>query len=68
MNETLAITLWEKFETFYASKNGNNKLFLLKKFMTFKYKESSSNFYNRNDFQGIFDQLSGIGVNFDDEI
>ena len=36
--------------------------------MTFKYKEGSPILDHINDFQGILDQLSGMGVNFDDEI
>ena len=36
--------------------------------MTFKYKEGSPNLDHINDFLGILDQLSGMGVNFDDEI
>ena len=59
VNETHARTLWEKLETLYASKTGNYKLFLLKKLMTFKYKEGSSILYHINHFQGILDQLSG---------
>ena len=68
VNETHARTLWEKLEMPYASKTGNNKLFLLKKLMTFKYEETCSILYHINDFQGILDQLSGMVVNFDDEI
>ena len=56
---------WRRF-TF--QKTGNNKLFLLKQLMTFKYKEGSLILDHINDFQGILDQLSGMGVNFDDEI
>ena len=37
--ETHARTLWEKLESLYASRSGNNKLFLLKKMMALKYKE-----------------------------
>ena len=62
------LSLWKKLETFYASKTGNNKLFLLKQLMAFKYKEGSPILDHINDFQGILDQLSGMGVNFDDEI
>ncbi|KAK8590094.1 hypothetical protein V6N12_024477 [Hibiscus sabdariffa] len=40
--ETYARTLWEKLESLYASKSGNNKLFLLKKMMALKYKEGTS--------------------------
>ena len=36
--------------------------------MTFKYKKGSPILDHINDFQGILDQLSGMGVNFDDEI
>ena len=68
MNETHSRTLWEKLETLYASKTGNNKLFLLKQLMTFKYEEGSPILDHINDFQGILDQLSGMGVNFNDEI
>ena len=68
MNETHARTLWKKLETFYASKTGNNKLFLLKQLMAFKYKEGSPILDHINDFSGILDQLSGMGVYFDDEI
>lgn len=68
VNKTHARTLWEKLETFYASKTSNNKLFLLKQLMTFKYKEGNPILDHINDFQGVLDQLSGMGVNFDDEI
>nr|XP_016440820.1 PREDICTED: ent-kaurene oxidase, chloroplastic-like [Nicotiana tabacum] len=68
VNEIHARSLWEKLETFYVSKTGNNKLFLLKQLMTFKYKEDSPILDHINDFQGALDQLSGMGVNFDDEI
>ena len=68
MNETHARTLWEKLETLNSSKTGNNKLFLLKQLMTFKYKEGSPILNHINDFQGILDHLSGMSVNFDDEI
>ena len=36
--------------------------------MTFEYKEGSPILDHINDFQGILDQLSGMGVNFDYEI
>ena len=60
--------MWEKLETLYASKTGNNKLFLLKQLMAFKYKEGSPILDHINDFQDILNQFSGMGVNFDDEI
>ena len=68
VNEKNAKALWNKLKTLYASKTGNNKLFLLKQTMHLVYKEGSSILGNLNEFQGCFDQLFGIGVKFDDEI
>ena len=56
VNETHARTLWEKLEMFYASKIGNNKLFLLKQLTTYKYKEGNPILDHVNVFQGILDQ------------
>ncbi|KAJ0102904.1 hypothetical protein Patl1_04799 [Pistacia atlantica] len=67
-NETRARTLWYKLETLYASKTGNNKLFLLKQAMNLRYKEGSSILDHLNEFQGCFDQLSSMGVKFDEDI
>ena len=36
--------------------------------MHLTYKENNSISDHLNDFQGFFDQLSGMGVKFDDEI
>ncbi|KAF3657853.1 hypothetical protein FXO37_14702 [Capsicum annuum] len=69
MNETYARSLRDKLETLYASKTGNNKLFLLKKLMNIRYKEGNPIFfYHINDFQDVLDQLSGMGVKFDEAI
>ena len=68
VNETNAKALWNKLEMLYASKTGNNKLFLLKQAMHLVYKEGSSILDHLNEFQGCFDQLFGMGVKFDDEI
>ena len=65
VNETNAKTLWNKFETLYASRTGNNKLFLLKQAMHLTYKENNSIFYRLNEFQGCFDQLSSMGIKFE---
>ncbi|KAK9042947.1 hypothetical protein V6N11_071300 [Hibiscus sabdariffa] len=40
--EIHARTLWEKHESLYSSKSGNNGLFLLKKMMALKYKEGTN--------------------------
>ena len=59
-NEEDAKSLWKKFETFYASSTGNNKLYLLNFLMNLRYKESTSISDHLNDFQGLRDQLSQI--------
>ncbi|RDX79232.1 hypothetical protein CR513_40372, partial [Mucuna pruriens] len=61
-SETHAWTLWENTASLYASKCGNNKLFLLNSIVNLKFKENASLSYHLNEFQGIF--LS----NFEDEI
>ena len=66
-NDTHAKTLWDKLETLYASKSGNNKLFLLKQAML-RYKEGTSISDHLSGFQSCFDQLSSMGVKFEDEI
>ncbi|KAK8537987.1 hypothetical protein V6N12_044126 [Hibiscus sabdariffa] len=65
--ETHARTLWEKLESLYAWKSGNNK-FLLKKMMALKYKEGTSTAVHISEFQSVMNQLLGMGVKFNDEI
>lgn len=65
---THARTLWEKLEELYASKTGNNKLFYLTKLMQVKYQEGTTVADHLNEIQGIVDQLSGMGIKFDDEV
>nr|KYP70932.1 Retrovirus-related Pol polyprotein from transposon TNT 1-94 [Cajanus cajan] len=67
-NETHARALWEKIESLYASKPGNNKLYLLNCLMNLRYRESSSISYHLNEFQGLLDQLFGMGIKFDNEV
>ncbi|VFQ73301.1 unnamed protein product [Cuscuta campestris] len=67
-NESHARSLWDKLESLYASKTGNNKLYLLRQAMNLRFKEGSSISDHLNEFQGCFDQLSNMGVKFEDEI
>ena len=67
-NEEDAKSLWKKIETLYASSTGNNKLYLLNSLMNLKYKEGISISDHLNDFQGLRDQLSQMGIKFDDEV
>ncbi|RDX58135.1 hypothetical protein CR513_62573, partial [Mucuna pruriens] len=67
-NEIHARTLWDKIESLYASKCGNNKLFLLNSIVSLKFKKSTSLSDYLNEFQGIIDQMSGMGIKFEDDI
>ncbi|RDX72306.1 F-box protein CPR30, partial [Mucuna pruriens] len=67
-SEIHARTLWEKIESLYVSKCGNNKLFLLNYIVSLKFKERTSLLDHLNEFQGIIDQMSGMGIKFEDEI
>lgn len=46
-------SLWTKLESLYASKSGNNKLFLIKQLLGLKYTESKAMSDHLNDFHGI---------------
>jgi len=67
-NETHGRTLREKIESLYASKSDNNKLYLLNCLMNLRYMENSSISDHLNEFQWLLDQLSGMGINFNDEV
>ncbi|GKD25538.1 putative RNA-directed DNA polymerase [Tanacetum coccineum] len=66
--ETHARTLWNKLEQLYARKTRNNKLFLIKQMMRLKYTDGSPVTDHLNVFQGIINQLAGMGIKFEDEI
>ncbi|RDX98858.1 hypothetical protein CR513_18170, partial [Mucuna pruriens] len=67
-SEIDAKILWEKIESLYASKCGNNKLFLLNSIVSLKFKEGTSLSDHLNEFQGIIDQMLGMDIKFEDEI
>ncbi|GJW64130.1 putative RNA-directed DNA polymerase [Tanacetum coccineum] len=67
--ETHARTLWNKLEQLYARKTGNNKLFLIKQMIEIKVLDGDPLFTDHlNVFQGIINQLAGMGIKFEDEI
>ena len=63
-----ACTLLSIFEKLYARKTGNNKMFLIKQLLALKYIDGTSMTDHLNNFQGIMNQLSAMGINFDEEI
>jgi transposase InsO family protein len=68
IGESHARTLWNKLEELYARKTGNNKLFLIKKLIKLEYRDGTPVADHLNAFQGIVNQLSGMGIKFDEEI
>ena len=66
--ETHARTLRSKLEQLYARKTGNNKMFLIKQMMALRYQDGTPLSDHLNTFQGIINQLAGMGIKFDDEI
>jgi LTR polyprotein gag-polypeptide-like protein len=66
--EVNARTLWQNLESLYASKSGNNKLFLIKQLMNLKYNENKALSDHLSDFHGITQQLSAMEIKFDDEV
>jgi len=66
--ETHARTLWEKLESMFARKTGNNKLFLMQQLMSLKLKDGNSVKDHLNTIQGILNQMAEMGMKFDDEI
>ncbi|KAJ0754054.1 putative RNA-directed DNA polymerase [Helianthus annuus] len=66
--ETHARTLWNKLEELYARKTGNNKLFLIKQLINLKYNDGTPVSDHLNVFQGIINQLAGMGIKFEDEV
>ena len=66
--ETHARTLWSTLEKLYARKIGNNKMFLIKQLLALKYIDGTSMTDHLNNVQGIMNQLSAMGINFDEEI
>jgi len=68
IGETHARALWIKLEQLYARKSGNNKMFLIKQLLALKYIYGTSMTYHLNNFQGIMNQLSAMGIKFDEEI
>jgi len=68
-HETYAGTLWQTLESLYASKSRSNKSYLLKSFVELKYYKDGAPFTKHlSEFQGCCDQLSVVGINFDDDV
>lgn len=67
-NEINARSLWLKLEELYARKTGNNKMYMIKKLIELRYQEGTPMTDHLNEFQGLLNKLSDMGIVFDDEI
>jgi len=65
--ETHARALWTKLEQLFARKTRNNTMFLIKQLLALKYTDGKSMIDHLNNFQGIVNQLSAMGIKFDEE-
>jgi len=65
IGETDAQTLWIKLEQLYARKTENNKMFLIRQLLALKYTDGTSMTNHLNNFQGIINHVSTIGIKFD---
>lgn len=63
-----ARTLWSKLEELYASNTGSNKMLVMNQLLGLKYKDDTSMADHVNVFQGYINQLSSMGLNFEDEL
>jgi hypothetical protein len=66
-DETQARTLWQKLEELYVRKEGTNKMFLIKQLMNLRYRAGSLVADHVSAFQDIINQLSSMGITFEDE-
>ena len=57
-----------KLEELYARKEGTNEMFFIKKLIHLRYKEGTPIADHVNEFQSIINQLSSIGITFEDEV
>jgi hypothetical protein len=68
IDETHARTFMAEIGGVVCSQEGTNKMFLIKKLMRLRYKEGTPIADHLNEFQGIINQLSSMGITFEDEV
>ena len=66
--ETNAYSLWKKLEAMYERKHAQNKIFLIRQLLNSKYNEGSSVAEHLSFFQSILNQMTAVGIKFDDEM
>ena len=66
IGETDVWVLWITLEQLYARKTRNNKMFLIKQLLALKYIYGTSMTDHLNNFQGIMNQLSAMGIKFEE--
>ncbi|KAI9173560.1 hypothetical protein LWI28_003145 [Acer negundo] len=58
----------DEWTLLHRQKNGNDKLFLIKKLIGLKYKDETPLSYHLNAYQGIPNQLAEMNIKFENEV
>ncbi|TNV99285.1 hypothetical protein C5H24_12350, partial [Xylella fastidiosa] len=66
--ETDAYALWTKLEGMYQSKTSRNKALLMRRLVNLKLRVGDSVAGHSSEFQNLVNQLSNVGLKFDDEL
>jgi len=66
--ETDAYALWTKLEEMYQSKTSRNKALLMRRLVNLKLRSGNSVAVHSSEFQSLVNQLSNVGMKFDDEL
>ena len=60
--------LWKKLEELYGRKESVNKMLLIKRLMHMRYPNGSSMADHLSNFQGVVNELTGMGISFEEEV
>ena len=68
VKENTTVDLMKALSRMYEKPSSNNKGYLMKKLFNLKKAESTSVVQHLNEFSTITNQLSMVGIEFDDEV
>ena len=60
--------LLKKFKDLHTKKEGVNKMLLIKRLMHLRYNDGTSMINHHNNFLGVVNELSNMGITFEEEI
>ena len=68
VKEKTIVDLMKALSSMYEMPSANNKVYLMKKLFNLKKEESNPVVQHLNEFNTITNQLSTVGIEFDDEV